>query len=564
MSDTSELDGGDETLENAEVKKASRFSLVWLIPIVATLFGLWMLVSYINNRGELIEITFATADGLDAGKTKIRALNVEVGLVEKIVINEDIDGVIVTARINAEARNLLREDTRFWVVRPRVGAAGSSGLGTLLSGAYIELEAGDSDTREDYFAGLEEVPITPSDAPGIHITLSNAGKKSLSPGDPVIYNGYRVGRVEQVKFDIEDGKTYYDLFVNAPYDELVTTNTHFWTTSGVQFTTSTEGIKFDVASLEALLQGGVTFDVPPDLPMGEPATSETPFKLYANKKEALLREYELSLTFVIMVDQSIRGLKPGAPVEFRGVPLGRVLPQTTDFSQLENIGDYDNTSIPIFVALDPARVGLPDEPASAALFRDDLIQYVRRGMTAKLGSGSLLTGDKYVQLDMDPSRRGQAYREVEMPPYGKIGVIPAKRGGFDAIEGQVASLVAKLEALPLEQTVQNASGALESIDKLSQRLDALAAKQSTQDLPSNLNTTLSQLQVTLSQTEQTLRGFDPNSDAYRELTRSLGELRETMLGLQPTLQKVRSRPNALIFGGSPDEDPEPKAKGSAP
>ena len=562
MSDTSEIEPGEDALVNAEVKKSGRFSLVWLVPIAATLFGLWMLVSYINNRGELIEITFATADGLEAGKTKIKALNVEVGLVEKIVINEDIDGVIVSARINAESRDLLHEDTRFWVVRPRVGAAGISGLGTLLSGAYIELEPGESEAFEDNFAGLEDAPVTPSDEPGLHITLAGSGRKSLSAGEPVIYNGYQVGKVEQVTFDPKDRKTMYKVFIRKPFDELITTTTHFWATSGVEFTTSTEGIKLDIASFEALLQGGLTFDIPPDLPMGTQATSDTPFRLYSNKAEAFLREYDNTATFVIMVEQSIRGLKPGAPVEFRGVPLGRVLPRTTDFANLQSVEGFNETSIPIFIGLDPARIGFPDEPASLAIFRSELQKFVRGGMVAKLGSGSLVTGNKYVQLDIDPSRRGQAYKEITIEPYGRIGIIPSRRGGFEAIEEQISTLIASLQAAPIDKTLNNASAALASIDKLSQRLDGLVAQESTQQIPANLNTTLSQLQVTLGQTEQTLRGFDPNSDAYRELTRSLGELRETVQGLQPTLQKVRSRPNALIFGGSPDEDPEPKAKAS--
>ena len=117
-------------------------SIVWLVPVVAILIGGWLIYKAISEKGPEITITFNTAEGLEAGKTKIKCKDVEIGLVEEISLSKDLTQVIVKARLVREADSIFSENSRFWVVRARVSASSVTGLGTVFSGAYIDIDPG--------------------------------------------------------------------------------------------------------------------------------------------------------------------------------------------------------------------------------------------------------------------------------------------------------------------------------------------------------------------------------------------------------------------------------------
>ncbi|MCV6590598.1 MAG: MlaD family protein, partial [Marinobacterium sp.] len=219
-----------------------------------------MIYKHWQNQGPLITLTFQTADGIEAGKTALRARNVQVGRVEAVELNTSLDGVIVKARIEPQASHLLREDSLFWVVRPRIDTAGITGLETLVSGAYIELRPGNNPRERNSYTGLEQPPVTPPGTPGIRLTLLSKSGESLSVGDTVTYHGHNVGQIEQAIFDTAKDALRYELFIRAPFDELVTTSTRFWNASGIDIITSTEGVRIRTSSLESLLTGGIAFD----------------------------------------------------------------------------------------------------------------------------------------------------------------------------------------------------------------------------------------------------------------------------------------------------------------
>src|SRR5215510_16222915 len=125
-------------------RKHARFSLVWVIPIVAAAAGVWIAVTRILSEGPEITITFASAEGLEAGKTKISYKGVDVGTITKIRLSGDHMRVIANAQMAPKTEDFLTDDTEFWVVRPRISGATISGLGTLISGSYIGMEIGNS------------------------------------------------------------------------------------------------------------------------------------------------------------------------------------------------------------------------------------------------------------------------------------------------------------------------------------------------------------------------------------------------------------------------------------
>ena len=325
----------DAESAEARIGHGPRFSSIWFVPIVAVLIGIWMVYAHWARQGPIIEIRFDSGEGIEAGKTKVKLKNVDIGEVLELNLTEDAERVVLAVRIQKQNADLLREDTKFWVVRPRVGRGGISGLDTLLSGSYIEMSPGTSEASARAFEGLETPPVTPIGTPGLHVTLNSDGNRALNEGDPILFHGMEVGTIEYVHFNSQERRTYYNAFIEAPYDRLITTNTQFWFSRGLSVELSPEGIRINVATLATFLRGGVSFDVPAGQPLGERITERAFFTIHRRESDIYEKHYEHALHYVVLFDDSIRGLRPGAPVEYRGVKVGQVL--RTDVSDSENI-----------------------------------------------------------------------------------------------------------------------------------------------------------------------------------------------------------------------------------
>src|SRR5262249_11749701 len=151
-----------------------RLSVVWIVPIVAAVAGVWIAVTRILNEGPTITIVLKSAEGLEAGKTKIRYNGVDVGTGSSIRLSDDHERVIGRAEMEPKTQDFLVEGTKFWVVKPRISGATVSGLGTLLSGAYIGMEIGHSTTRAREFVALSAPPVVGADVPGRFFVLRTA------------------------------------------------------------------------------------------------------------------------------------------------------------------------------------------------------------------------------------------------------------------------------------------------------------------------------------------------------------------------------------------------------
>jgi paraquat-inducible protein B len=517
------------TETQATVSRRGGISRIWLVPIVAVLLGAWMVVYTWQNQGAEITIVLANAEGIEAGTTKIKALSVEVGVVERVVLGDDLGSVTVTARIERPAILLLREDTQFWVVTARVGAGGITGLGTILSGGYIELSPGSSSTPARSFVGLKVPPVTPSGTPGLNLLLVSDRAGSVGTGDPILYKGFRVGIIESAEFDVESQKMHYRAFVDAPYDDLVNTTTRFWNMSGIHFSASAEGIELNTGSLQSLLVGGVAFDVPAGVATGEPVQDGASFELYPTQKATEVHPYRYSTEYVVEFASSVRGLEPGAPVEYRGLASGRV-----ERILLEELGkerrDGGGSPIPVLIRLEPGRLEMGDSQEGVERLRRTMDAAVGNGLRATLSTGNLLTGSLYVGLDMYPDDK-----EQELGTFAGWRTIPTIASGLEGIQVKVSTLLDKLNALPLDAVTRSADGTLKSAESTLAELEetiaemrALLASEGVQNLPESLD-------------------------------RSLAELNRTLQSLEALANTLEDQPNALIFPRDPERDPEPRA-----
>ena len=539
------------TTQQAEINQGRKLSGIWIIPILALVLGIYMVVHSYLTEGPSIDIAFKTADGLTAGKTKIKYRNVVMGLVEEVRLNDDLDGVIASVKMERQALPMLREDTRFWVVTARVGLGNISGLDTLLSGAYIQLSPGEGAKDKRNFEALEQPPLTPSGAPGLRVKLTSAAAASVSAGDAVLYNGYKVGRVESMVFEPDDRKAHYALFIDAPYHELVDSQTRFWNVSGISLSAGADGFRLETGSIDTVLLGGVGFGHPPGINNGKPVEHNAEFELFASYQDILKNPYSYGTHYVISFSQSIRGLAAGAPIEFRGIPVGRVervmVKESQEYSRKMGMrGEGDD--IPVLIYLEPGRMEMADVPASVEYLQQNIAAGVGNGLRASLETGSLLTGAKFINIDFFPDAE-----EASLGEFMEYTTIPTIETGLGQIEQKLTAVLDKINALPLEDTVSSANGAIATLNQTLDSLHTILESQSTQQLPEELNATLSDLR-------RTLNGFSPDSEMYQSINSSLMRLNRTLGNMESLTRTLSGQPNAAVMPSNPTPDPAPEVR----
>jgi len=544
----------EQDLHRAKPSPQARFSPIWIVPIVAILIGMWLVYDNYRSRGPQVTLVMANAEGIEAGSTLIKTRNVQVGRVERVKLSEDLTTAVITARMSPDTEAMLVENSRFWVVKPRVGREGISGLGTVLSGAFIQLEPGGSDVASREFRVSDQPPVAPAGAAGLRINLISQLGNSLRVGDPVTYQGYTVGRVEDATFDAQTRRMQHRIFIEAPYDTLVTDSTRFWSASGIDLRLDSEGFRVNVESFEALLGGGVTFGVPEDLPLGGPVEPDVTFDLYPDEDSARQGTFSRYLEYVLLVDDSVRGLSRGAPVEFRGVRIGTVAAVPWNFNAPQPEG-RTGFSIPVLIRIEPQRLGIENQDVVLAEWRERFDRLFDVGLRASLKSGNLLTGALFVDLNFNSDLAGQHLAET----FAEKQVFPTASGGFALIEAQVTELLTKLNDLEIEpllagldRNLAASEAMLGEVRGLAASLSTLVEDPGTRAVPANLNATLTELR-------ETLQGLSPGSTAYQELTGAVERLDRLMRDIQPVVRTLSENPRALLFDSLETEDPMPRA-----
>lgn len=535
----------------ANVQKVKNWSPVWIFPIVTALIGAWILFYHYSHQGPEVTLITTNAEGIEGGKTRIKSRSVDVGVVESTTLTDDLMHVEITARLNTGMEKLLHQDSVFWVVKPQIGREGVSGLGTLLSGAYIELQPGVKGSRPGQYQLLDSPPLAPPDAKGIRVLLESNKAGQLSPGDPVLFRGYRVGSVETSTFNPEKRNITYQLFINAPNDRLVTTNARFWKDSGIAVDLTAAGMRVEMGSLTTLFGGGVSFDIPEGLESGEPVANKTSYHLFDDQRSIQDSIYTHHEDYVMFFKDSVRGLQPGAPVEFRGLRLGTVgkVPFFIPGLNQRLNNDY---RIPVEVRIEPERLAnqLGDDPN----IRAHISELIDRGLRGTLKTGNLVTGALYIDLDFYP----------KAPPRGNFRnfngyeVIPTVSGGLAQIQQRLMEALDKINNLPLNPLLEQATSTLMESQQTMKRvqttldnLNKITASQSMQELPADMQKTLREL-------NRSMQGFQPGSAAYNKMVADMQRLDQVLRELQPVLQTLNNKSNALVFEAKGSKDPQPK------
>ena len=545
------MTANDHEIATAASNQPSRWSLVWIVPLFTLLMGGAILFWHYSVQGPEVRLLVENAEGIQAGKTLIKSRSVAIGSVESVTLAEDLHHVEIKVRLNSGMEKLLHADTLFWIVKPYIGREGVTGLSTLLSGAYIELQPGRSGARPAHYSLLKMAPYAAASTAGIRVTLVSAKAGQLTPGDPVLFRGYRVGRVEKGRLDTDKRRMLYQLFIAAPYDRLVTANVHFWKESGIAVAISASGMRIEMGSLTTLLSGGVSFDVPEGWERGEKAADKTEYLLFDDRESTKHSLYTTHIDYLLFFTNSVRGLQPGAPVEFRGVRLGTV----DRFPLYLPDGAQDlreGYRVPVLIRIEPDRFinAINQGVDAAARIREAM----KRGLHAKLKTGNLLSGSLYIDLDFYPTVA--AYKGPETVAGYKV--IPTLGSGLNQLQQKLLITLDKLTGLPLNPLVTEATGTLRESGRTMQALqstlrniNALIASPAMRQLP--LET-----QQTLREMARSLKGLQPGSPAYATLTENMQQLDRVLRELQPVLKTLNKKSNSLILEAQPEQDPQPE------
>ena len=512
-------------------RRRTRISPVWFIPILAAVVGAWLAVARIESEGPTIKMIFGSAEGLEAGKTKIEYKGVEIGTITSIRLASDREHVLAIAQMAPKTEDFLVEDTRFWVVRPRISGANVTGLGTLISGAYIGVEIGNSKREKRDFTVLETPPIVTGGVPGRFFVLKTTNLGSLDIGTPVFFRRLQVGEIVSYALD-SDGRLFtLKIFVKAPYNDFISRNTRFWQASGIDMQLSASGLNIQTQSLLSILIGGIAFETPASGQVSSAAAANSVFPLYLSRAQAYEPPPRNPQTFELIFNESVRGLAAGAPVELRGIKVGEVVDirAQVDVKTLK-------FSVPVIIQLDAQRLGVKlldmrQGADLAALRRRVIDSLVADGVRAQLRTGSLLTGSAFVAFDFFQGVPPAVVDWSQNPP-----LLPTTPGQLEAVEAGLGDIVKKLNKMPLQRIGDNLQKSLNDLD-----LTLISARGTLQ----NMNTTLHSASATLNDAGGLV---GPQSEQLQQIDQTLLELRRAARSVRVLTDYLEQHPEALIRG----------------
>jgi paraquat-inducible protein B len=369
-----------------------------------------------------------------------------------------------------------------------------------------------------------------------------------------------------------DGKAVsMQLFVDAPYDKFVTRDSRFWNASGVDVSLGADGFQLKTQSIAAVVGGGLAFGAP-DTSKALSAPANTTFLLSKDEAAAMAPKDGPALPIQLRFEQSLRGLSLDAPVEFAGVNVGKVTSMELDFDSAR--GRFPTI---VGVVVYPERLGRVvgkiekrykgDLTERSAQFMQALVE---KGMRAKAKSGNLLTGKLYISFEAVPNAP-----KASFDPAARPLEIPTARNDVDRIQEQAASIVAKIDRIPLDDIGRKLDSSLGSLDKTMKQVRETTLPEANQAMRT-LNSTLDQVdKKVLPEATQTIKEARDTVGAAKSIVADDAPLQQnlnqTLIELQRSARSLRTltdllgrEPEALIRGraklepSTPSSSPVPK------
>lgn len=527
-----------DTRTQAVQKKARRFNLVWLMPLLALLVTGILLWQNTLNKGPVIEVYLDSAEGIEAGKTAVKVRSVTVGRVESVKLDDSYTKAVLSVQMEPDTEQLLKEDTSVWLVKARVEYTGISGLNTLLSGSYLEMMPGQSENSSRTFTALNDPPALPSDQHGVTIKLLSSGRKQVSYGDYVSYCGFTVGRVTGARLNLQDGTISYEAVITEPYTSLLNASTRFWVSSGVDVSFTPEGVRLHTQSLDSILRGGIEFDNVNDDRSAEPLDIQAEHTLFDNATEAELDALSDGLQYVVMLPHDLRSIKKGSQIYFRNVQIGSVIAAPA-FSGVTELLKNDS-HIPVLIALN---VSAADREFVRTLLHQKLQQHT---LCAGISSSNLISGDNRLDLLLDEQTCTFDTASWQGKP-----VIPAVAGA--TLQDKFDAVIKKLDDIDLSGISNEIKQALASTSQAMQ-----AFTQSNDQV--KRTQLLEKMTTSFENFNKAMQSYSEDSPMYNDLRNTVQSIDTLLKEIAPAVTELGQQPNAIIFGSS-QQDITPRKGG---
>ncbi len=534
-----------------------RISLIWLIPVIALGVAAFLGWRTLSQQGPHITVVFDSGDGLEAGQTPVKHKSVTLGQVQSVALTEDLQNVVVDISMSAEAENYLGPDTQFWVERPRIGPSGVSGLGTLVSGAYIAFNPVPGKLTHK-FTGLEQPPVLQSSDPGTEYILTTPKLTSVGTGSPIFYRGVQVGEVLGYELQDEQEDIIIHAFVRSPHDKLVREGTRFWNASGITLSADGGQFRMEIESLQAVFAGGAAFETNEELRDSPQAEAGHTFKLFPDQTAATEAGYSRRQRFLVYFPDSVRGLEKGSPVVLRGIKVGEVTS-----IRLEYDNNTNQVLVPVVIEVEGDRFTVidgkvDDVTATPYAVANDLVE---RGLRAQLKMSNILTGSMMVSLEFYPDEPRQGLGKGGFYP-----IIPTKPTQLAEVTRSVTEILNTISRLPLEGLVDDVRKTVQSYGALASSPEVLsslkemestlaAAKQFMNTAKRDIGPALNALKVfmangsvTLDRLSSVLTTLEPDSPLQRDLRQSMVELRDALRSIRVLADFLEAQPDALLRG----------------
>jgi len=540
-----EHDSDDAPL--ARTRRHRWFAWVWAVPIAAGVIVLWLGARAFVTRGPDVSISFRNAEGLQERQSTIRHRGVEVGRVEALELSPDLSRVIVRARMSRSAKPALNENTQFYIVAPHVGVEGISGLSTIVSGVYIEMEPAAGSKSQESFVGLEEPPLLKPDTAGRSFTVSAPELGSLTRGSPISYHGVSVGEVEGYTLAPDGQRVTATIFIRAPYDQLVHPETRFWNAGGVDVSIGAQGVRIRATSVQQLLGGGIAFETPPTALSSEPSPQNAAFTLFDTQGAAMREPHGEELVYVAGFSGNLRGIEAGTTVELEGMVVGTVRDVKLSYEQGKR-----SLMTRVTIAIDPDRVKIADMPVANGATAVETAQrrietLVANGLRAQVLTANFLTGFQIVTLDMvsgaPPARIERVNGETRLPTSASSDIGETLR----SLRNVLQNIDRATSGPQLGHAIQSLDSALTHLDQLTSDVqpDLKSLLKSLRETSDSANATLESLRGVVSGP-----GGSSGSTDVPQLMRELSEAARSVRGLADYLER---HPESLIRGRRGDK-----------
>ena len=522
---------------NAVLKKNKHFSLVWVIPVLALIITSILVWKNTIHVGSEVKLFMPNANGIEAGKTLVKFRSVVVGTVTDISFTKDFSKVIATIQMKPDTDELLNSDSKFWVVKPRIESTSITGLDTILSGPYIQLNKGNRADFKTKFDVLDLPPVLDENGKGKYITLVSSESKKINIGDPIIYKGFNVGSISQVILDSKSNNVRYTAFVEDKYKKLVGENSVFWSYSGVDFSFGATSLDVKFDNLVNILQGGITFENIPDFQISK---KNDEYTLYKDKASATRQILNNLPRFVVMIEDNIGNIKIGSPVTLKGINIGEVIEAPWYEKELDL---YDkNSKIPVLIAIKA-------KSENQSIIKNKFINNLEKGsLCATIEASNLISGNNTIALNVSNKKCSNIFES-----YRDIPVIPTIQGR--AIPDLVKQLLEKINSLDLKGFSKEISSSISHLDKLLKEMSKSFESFNNEETIVKFNKTLLNLDKSLESLHRTLNSYDKDSELYNNLNQSLDGLNSLVFDLENAVNNISRKPSSIIFGAS-DDDPE--------